>query len=128
MAERRLPGHGRLKRGEGWWKMCVRSQSLRTPGHFTWQVPPPALLSANVVCVWFLWLLPRVTKTSALLAWEGLQWAAVVGRLGQGVRALGQNLFFCLCFPLGSLWLSCPTWDMLPQRLQLPQVLAAPPG
>ncbi|XP_049666695.1 phosphatidylinositol 4-kinase type 2-alpha isoform X2 [Accipiter gentilis] len=48
MAERRLPGHGRLKRGEGWWKMCVRSQSLRTPGHFTWQVPPPALLSANV--------------------------------------------------------------------------------
>lgn len=101
VAEQRLPGCGRPKCGEGWWRMCVRSQSLRTPGHVTWQVPPPALLSANAVCVWFLWLLPRVTKTSALLAWEGLQCAAVVGRLGG--KGIGAKLFLLSLFPSGLL-------------------------
>ena len=80
VAGQRLPACGRPELGEGWWRVRARNESPFTPGYVTCQVPRPALLSANAVCVCFLWQLPRVTKTSLLPAWERAQHASVMGR------------------------------------------------
>lgn len=46
---------------------------------------------------------------------------------GQRVRALGEKLVSCVCFPLGCWGLSYPSWDVLPQP-RLPQLLSVPLG
>lgn len=50
----RLSGCRRPKLKDGCWNMSVRSQSLCTAGIVSWQAPQMILLSANVVCDWFL--------------------------------------------------------------------------
>lgn len=52
--------------------------------------PPDYLLLAKVVCDWFLWLLPRVTKNVPLLVQERV-WH--IGAVGSGGKILGGKSF-----------------------------------
>lgn len=79
-----------------------------------------AFLSANVVSVRFLWLLPRVSQTSHTSSGERVQRAAVVGR-GEG---MGEKLFCCVLLLPGLLGPEL-TWLGLPQ---LPAALLGWPG
>lgn len=73
--------------------------------------PLDYLLLAKVVCDWFLWLLPRVTKNVLLLVRERV-WH--VGTVGSGGKILGGKSFLFDYFSWGCWGLSCSSWAVLP--------------